>query len=144
GAGVASAIGMLVAPRSIEFTRSLIVALDALDWSAVDAILAELRARAEAVLVESGARAAEIVTEVTAEMRYAGQGFEVAVALDASAPPRRDTAALRRAFDTRYQERFGRNLGALPVEVVSWRVRLLAPPSVDRIRFDATQSGDSS
>ena len=65
-------------------------------------------------------------------MRYAGQGFEVNVPLDEKALTRHDAVALQHAFDARYEERFGRNLGAVPVEVVSWRVRLVAPPSVDR------------
>src|ERR1700680_2780493 len=45
GAGVASAVGMLVAPRSVEYTRSLIMRIDGLDWGLVDAAIAELEAR---------------------------------------------------------------------------------------------------
>ena len=45
GAGVASAIGMLVAPRSVEFTRSLVVGLSRLDWDQAAAVLADLKAR---------------------------------------------------------------------------------------------------
>jgi N-methylhydantoinase A len=135
GAGVASAIGMLVAPRSVEFTRSLIAPLAALDWTAVETILTELKAKARAVLVEGGVADEGIATEISADMRYAGQGFEVAVPLDAAALAARDAAAVQRAFDARYAERFARSLGGLPVEVVSWRLRLLAPPAVSQIRF---------
>jgi N-methylhydantoinase A len=43
-----------------------------------------------------------------------------------------------------YEERFGRSLGQLAVECVSWRVRVVAPPSVDDVRFDksAVQAHD--
>jgi N-methylhydantoinase A len=135
GAGVASAIGMLVAPRSAEYARSLIAALDALDWAQVEEIVAALDAKARAVLREGGIADGEIERELSADMRYAGQGFEVNVPLDEKAMARHDAVALQHAFDARYEERFGRNLGAVPVELVSWRVRLVAPPSVAEIRF---------
>jgi len=135
GAGVASAIGMLVAPRSVEFTRSLIAPLAALDWPAVEAILTDLKGKAWAVLKEGGLGDAEIASEISADMRYAGQGFEIGVPLDPAALAARDAAALKRAFDARYAERFARNLGGLAVEVVSWRLCLLAPPAVLEIRF---------
>jgi N-methylhydantoinase A len=141
GAGVASAIGMLVAPRSVEYARSLIAALDALDWPLVEQIIAALDAKAREVLREGAISDDVITAELSADMRYAGQGFEVNVPLDEKALRRHDAVALQHAFDARYEERFGRNLGAVPVEVVSWRVRLVAPPSVAEIRFPENSSG---
>jgi N-methylhydantoinase A len=141
GAGVASAIGMLVAPRSVEFTRSLVAPVDGLDWPTIDAIVAELGERGRVILREGGIGDDEIALELSADMRYAGQGFEVTVALDLAAVTRRDAPALRRAFDARYEERFARSLGGLPVEVVSWRVRVVAPPAVTEIRFDDAAGG---
>jgi N-methylhydantoinase A len=135
GAGVASAIGMLVAPRSVECTRSLIMRLDALDWRLVDEALAELEARGRRVLREAEVRDEEIAVGLSADMRYVGQGFEVTVPLDAAGRTRRDAGAWRRAFDAQYEARFGRSLGALAVEVVSWRVRVLAPPAASELRF---------
>lgn len=140
GAGVASAIGMLVAPRSVEFTRSLVTPLDALDWDAVDGILAALEARGRAILREGGVTDAEIATEVTADMRYAGQGFEVGVSIPRAILDRRDADALRDAFETAYRDRFARSLASLSAELVSWRVRVVAPPSVTEVRFDAARA----
>jgi N-methylhydantoinase A len=135
GAGVASAIGMLVAPRSVEYTRSLIMKLDGLDWRLVDEAIAQLEARGRAVLREADLRDDEIVVEFSADMRYVGQGFEVTVPLDRGSHAERDAAAWRRAFNAQYEMRFGRNLDALSVEVVSWRVRVVAPASVSELRF---------
>lgn len=140
GAGVASAIGMLVAPRSVEFTRSLVTPLDALEWDAVDGILAALEARGRAILREGGVTDAEIATEVTADMRYAGQGFEVGVSIPRAILDGRDAAALRDAFETAYRDRFARSLASLSAELVSWRVRVVAPPSVTKVRFDAARA----
>jgi N-methylhydantoinase A len=135
GAGVASAIGMLVAPRSVEHTRSLIMRLDALDWRLVDEAVTALEARGRAVLREAGLKDEEIAGELSADMRYVGQGFEVTVPLDRESHLRRDAAAWRRAFDAQYERRFGRSLDMLSVEVVSWRVRVGAPAAVSDLRF---------
>jgi N-methylhydantoinase A len=142
GAGVASAIGMLVAPRSVEYTRSLIQPLDRLDWSAVDAALGELSSRGRAVLREAGLDDAAIAVELAADMRYVGQGFEITVPLAAAAVGARDAAGLRAAFDRQYEKRFARHLAMLAVEIVSWRVRAIAAPAVSEIRFPpAERSG---
>ena len=140
GAGVASAIGMLVAPRSVEYTRSLIMRLDALEWRLVDEAMSELEARGRAVLREADLGEAEIDVELSADMRYVGQGFEVTVPLDRGGHAARDAAAWRRAFEAQYARRFGRHLDTLAVEVVSWRVRVVAPAPVSDLRFDALES----
>ncbi|MGH7210841.1 MAG: hydantoinase/oxoprolinase family protein, partial [Acetobacteraceae bacterium] len=142
GAGVASAIGMLVAPRSVEFTRSLVTGLERVDWHQVDQALAELEAHARSVLRQGGVTDAEIAIESSADMRYAGQGFEVTVPLGGDTVVAHDTRALHAAFDARYRERFSRSLGTMPVELVSWRVRAVAAPSVAEVRFaDAPSAG---
>jgi N-methylhydantoinase A len=144
GAGVASAIGMLVAPRSAEFTRSLVTLLAGIDWDEAAAIVAELAARGQSVLREGGVADAEILIHVSADMRYAGQGFEITVPVDADLLAQRDTAGLQRAFEKNYRERFARDLGNLPVDVVSGRARVLAPPAVEEIRFEeAVADGDT-
>ena len=143
GAGVASAIGMLVAPRSVEYTRSLIMRLDTLDWRSVDDAVAGLEARGRAVLHETGVADEEIAVELSADMRYVGQGFEVTVPLDRMRQSRRDAAAWRRAFDDHYARRFGRSLDMLSVEVVSWRVRVGAAAAVSELRFGELDTRDS-
>ncbi len=141
GAGVASAIGMLVAPRSVEFTRGMVSLLDAIDWDAATALIGELESRGRGVLRDGGVTDSEIAAELSADMRYAGQGFEITVPIDAALVTRRDAAGLQRAFAVHYRERFARSLGDLPVEVVAWRVRTIAPPAVSEVLFDAVQSG---
>jgi N-methylhydantoinase A len=140
GAGVASAIGMLVAPRSVEVTRGLVVGLDRLDWDQAASVLAELTERGRDVLRQGGVTDTEIAFETSADMRYAGQGFEVTVPLSAAAIATRDPTVLQRAFDAQYRERFVRSLGGMPVELVSWRVRSVAPAPVTEIRFADTTS----
>lgn len=141
GAGVASAIGMLVAPRSAEFTRSYVQQLAFIDWKAVHGILSELEARGRELLIEAGAALGDIRIEPAADVRYVGQGYEVTVALAHSVLMNKDAAGLRSAFEAVYVERFGRSLPDMQVEVVSWRLRASAAAMADEVRLE--QSGRS-
>ena len=140
GAGVASAIGMLVAPRSVEFTRSLVSGVAAVDWAVVKATIADIQKQGSAILVESGVTPDEIATEITVDMRYAGQGFEVTVPIPTKVLDDRDNDTLRALFVAEYEHRFSRSLGQLPVECVSWRARVVAPPSVLEISLETSNA----
>ena len=141
-AGVASAVGMLVAPRSIEYTRSLVSPVAWLDWPRVAAAIAELEAAARRLLGDAGADQGEIRLELSADMRYVGQGSEVTVPLPREAVGRGDPAALLDAFEAEYRRRFDRTVEGAPVEVVSWRLRALAPPPVRSVRFEAWEESE--
>ncbi len=79
GAGVASALGFLVAPPATDMVRSYVARLDRVDWSQVNALLAEMQKLGRDLLTEAGADPAQIIYKPTADMRYVGQGFEVPV-----------------------------------------------------------------
>ncbi len=145
GAGVASAIGMLVAPRSAEFTRSYVQRVASIDWEAVHAILSELEARGRELLIEAGAAADDIRIEPAADMRYLGQGYEVTVPVEHAVLLGNDVDGLRRAFESVYAERFGRSLPDMQIEVVSWRLRASSAAMADEVRLEqSAQSGGQS
>ncbi len=143
GAGVASAIGMLVAPRSAEFTRSYVQRLAGIDWQAVHAILAELEARGRKLLIEAGATVSDIRIEPAADMRYVGQGYEVTVPVEHAVLLGCDMDGLRRAFEAVYEQRFGRSLPAMQVEVVSWRLRASSAAMADEVRLEQPARSDT-
>ena len=103
-AGVGSALGFLGAPIAYEVVRTLLVRLDALEQSTIDALFADMRAEAEAV-VRLGVPRGALIEMRTGFMRYRGQGHEVAVLLPDGAL---DPAALRAAFDATYARVYGR------------------------------------
>lgn len=142
GAGVASALGMLVAPRSVEYTRSLVCRLDAFEWSPARALLHDLEQRARDLLREAGVRDDDVGIELAVDMRYVGQGYEVTVPLDRRIAVEADTAALAAAFHAEYRRRFDRTVGDAPVEVISWRLRALSSPVVARLGFDGASGRD--
>ncbi|HUA53882.1 MAG TPA: hydantoinase/oxoprolinase family protein [Candidatus Sulfotelmatobacter sp.] len=127
GAGVGSAVGFLLAPVAFELARSRFVRLDAsFDAGALKAQLAELRAEAEAV-VRRGAPDAPLTATVTADMRYRGQGHELAVAIPPDLVAAPDRARLAEAFEAQYAVTFGRTIPGLEVEAINWTMRLAAP-----------------
>ncbi|MCA1647985.1 MAG: hydantoinase/oxoprolinase family protein [Chloroflexi bacterium] len=117
-AGAASALGCLVAPARVELARSRLLELETLDWADVESMYAELEREARQVLAEARVTEDEVRLERAADVRYVGQGFEIAVTL----PPRLDADQLTSAFQAHYERVFGRKLNNVPIEVVTWRL----------------------
>ena len=141
-AGVASAMGLLVAPFSIDLVGTRLSALDAVDWSAVEELFSRFQAQAEETLTAAGAEPATIETYRSADMRYAGQGREVSVALLDRGSAVGMTEAVREAFYQAYTDLYGRHLTNVPVEAVNWRLHAVAPPGPFRLKpQEATGSG---
>jgi N-methylhydantoinase A len=122
-AGVGSAHGFLDAPIAYEVVRTMLLRIDRLNSAAVDALFAEMRAEAEAV-VRLGVPAGELTETRTAFMRYRGQGHEVAVSVQ---PGPIDAAELRAAFDATYARVYGRVIPGLEVEALTWTLALAQP-----------------
>ena len=65
-------------------------------------------------------------------MRYAGQGYEISVALQRSLIATADRTRIRGAFEAEYLRLFGRNEPDMQVEIVSWRLTAGGPrPHMD-------------
>jgi N-methylhydantoinase A len=139
-AGVAAAIGMLVAPRGVERVRSWRSPLDGLDWDRVRQLLTELETDARDVIRQSQVAEEDIRVEISADIRYVGQGHELTVGLDRDDIENRNAESIAAAFAEHYHRRYGLVLERMPVEIVSWCVRAQGPPVVDR----AYQFGDGT
>ena len=124
GAGVGSAIGFLRAPFGYEALVSKITRLSTFDVPAVNAMLAGLTGTAEGFV--RGGTDGTIRRELTAFMRYVGQGWEIPVTLPDRCFAAADVPALRDAFRDAYARFFGRAIGGLEgleIEVVTWSVK---------------------
>jgi N-methylhydantoinase A len=126
GAGVGSAFGFLQAPVAYEVARSRYVSLDErFDAGLINALFAEMRAEAEGV-VRAAEPAAALTEWRTADMRYQGQGHEIAVALPPGAFIASSRAVLAAAFEQAYAAAYGRTIPGLHVEIMNWTLRLAA------------------
>jgi N-methylhydantoinase A len=122
GAGVGSAHGFLQAPIGFEVVRTRYTRLDAMDATALEAMFAEMRLEAEAVVLQAAPREG-LVEARTAFMRYRGQGHEIAVPITAGM----NAAALQEAFTAAYRGIFGRAIPGLQPEVMTWALALSRP-----------------
>ena len=126
GAGVGSAFGFLQAPVAYEVVRSRYVRLDeTFDTSLVNALFAEMRAEAEAV-VAAGAPDARLIETRTADMRYRGQGHEITVVLPPGEFDAASRTTLAAAFGEAYASTYGRIIPGLDTEIMNWTLRLAA------------------
>jgi len=145
-AGVGSAIGFLRAPVAYEVVRSRFFRLSAFDAAAVNGMLREMRTEAHRI-VSTGAPGATIDEYRHVEMRYIGQGHEIAVDLPLRDLDNGDAGLLRGLFEKRYAEIFGRAVPGVEVEILAWSVTMSAsvggetsdPPSPRASRPEAKE-----
>jgi N-methylhydantoinase A/oxoprolinase/acetone carboxylase beta subunit len=127
GAGVFSALGLLVAPVSFEVSRTAPVRLAQADPARLATLFGELEREAAAVVAEA-APGVPIHFARAADVCYAGQGHHVRIALAAGvaglAPE-----AIATAFTREYQARYGYSYEDLEIEVVTLRVTAAAARS---------------
>jgi N-methylhydantoinase A len=125
-AGVGSAVGFLRAPIAYEIVRSQLQRLDAFDAEGANALLAAMRAEAEAI-VRRGEPQAALTEHRSAFMRYRGQGHEIAVPLAVKAYRPEDATGLLAAFETAYRRLYSRVIPGVEVEILSWVLLLSGP-----------------
>jgi N-methylhydantoinase A len=125
-AGVGSAVGFLRAPIAYEIVRSGLQRLSEFDAARANALLAEMRAEAAAI-VRRGAPDAELAETRFAFMRYRGQGHEVMVPLPVETYAKGDARPLVAAFERAYRALYSRTIPGVDVELVSWALTLTAP-----------------
>lgn len=123
GAGVTSAIGLLIAPVSVDLSASHPMAID--DWSMdeMNGLLDSLSAQGSEVVSAAGVGRETITNRFTVDMRHVGQGHEITVLLpERSLPKEAFLRQLQGNFFKLYRELFGRTVDA-PLEVITWRLR---------------------
>jgi N-methylhydantoinase A len=128
-AGVGSAVGFLRAPIAYEIVRSRLQKLSGFRAADANALYAEMRAEAEAI-VRRGAPDAPLEEERHAFMRYRGQGHEVMVPLPVGRYGDGDAARLADAFAAAYRALYSRTIPGVDIEVVSWALALRAPAEI--------------
>jgi N-methylhydantoinase A len=123
GAGVTSAIGLLIAPVAVDLSVSHPMAVDAWDLDGMNRLLDDLAAQGAEVVSAAGIAKETIANRYTVDMRHVGQGHEITVVLpDRGLPKEEFLKQLLDNFFKLYRELFGRTVAA-SVEVITWRLR---------------------
>jgi N-methylhydantoinase A len=128
--GVFSAIGLLMSDVKHDYIQSKLAPLSEVKPEAVNDVFERLAAQAREELRSDGFAHHDIRIERALDMRYAGQGYEIAVACRAEPLRAADLNELRITFDQQHGSMFGHMAPEEPVEIVSYRVRGvgLVPP----------------
>tara|TARA_B100000686_G_scaffold304287_1_gene341794 strand:- start:2358 stop:4430 length:2073 start_codon:yes stop_codon:yes gene_type:complete len=126
GAGVGSAIGFLRAPISYEVVRSYFTTLSECDVGRVNEMLRQMSSEAQNI-VQLAMKEGEFLNIRSADMRYVGQGHEIAVSVPSHELKRKHLSILRERFDEAYRQQYGRIIPGVDVEVLSWTVNITQP-----------------
>jgi N-methylhydantoinase A len=126
--GVLSALGLLASERRRDTARTVMLRPEEVTAERVADEVAALRAT-----IADGMEAAR--TEVTYELRYRGQAFELPVPGD----ERPDPADLVAGFAAEHERRYGFRDEAAPVEVVAIALSLVEPAPQPRPRAAADE-----
>jgi N-methylhydantoinase A len=142
-AGVASALGLLVAPARVDRVATVGIRLDQGSIAALEAAFARLEAEARAVMAETGLKLESATVQRLADGRFLGQGFDLVVPLppgpyEDSGPGR---AVLRGAFETAYRNKFALTPPGVPVEFINIRVAVRAPVSGSEVVLEGRGGG---
>ena len=129
-AGVASALGFLVAPKSFETVRTYICRLESFDSVEITTLIEEMIEEGRRVLQRAEIPDDQIEFHVKADMRYVGQKHEITVPINLTEKPEPLNAVyLLKCFEAEYRRIFGRIYPDIPIEALSWRVVSTGPAS---------------
>lgn len=120
--GLFSSLGLLCVDVSQHAVQTVLLPLDTVNQADLDEQYAALESRLAAEIgAESGA-AQDGTWQRFADLRYAGQSFELTIPLEDSVP-----AQMRNAFETEHERTYGHKAPDDPVELVNLRVEVTLP-----------------
>ena len=127
GAGVMSAIGLLVTPLTFASLRSHRTRLAHLGPAELTAGFAPLLAQGREQLISAGVAPREITFFCRLDMRYVGQGYEVEVELPEGVDDQTILYRLPSLFRESYEAVFATSFLDNEIEIVNWKVEARGP-----------------
>lgn len=123
GAGVASAIGLLIAPIAFDFAHSYPTMLDSADWSVVRDLYARMEAQGRKMLADAGIQGSEARIERSVDGRFQGQLHEIQVPLPEDLEDM-DIESFVSRFSAAYRRLYHYLPDHMPIELLTWRSRI--------------------
>ena len=122
GAGVASALGLLIAPARVDRVATVAREMEQVVWPDLEATFARLEAGAREVLAATLPDGAAPAIARLADIRCVGQASELVVPLPAGPYTAASRGALMQAFEASYVAAFTRTPPTTQVEIINVRV----------------------
>ncbi len=146
GAGVGSAIGFLRAPLAYEVVRTFRMALHDFDAAAANRLLAEMADRALTVIepgLGDGMTKRALSRTAVVDIRYAGQGHELTIALPDKPLEADDGPQIADGFERKYEEIYGVRLDHVGIEITAWSLTLSAPTLAEQPSAAVPMTGEA-
>jgi N-methylhydantoinase A len=124
--GVTSALGLLLSDVRNDYVASELSPIDRTDPAHVRAVFERLRAQGEATLLAAGFAREQLRYEFALDLRYAGQGYDLTVELDAVPSGAEALGATRARFDVEHTQLTGHCAPGETVEIVNYRISAIA------------------
>lgn len=135
-AGVASAVGLALAPIRMDVTRSCALSLADEPWDDLNTTLTDATAQVLAIVRDLAARDEPTVSRY-ARMRYTGQGHDIEVPLPDGILNAYAESSIHESFRSRYHETYGHELDGLDAQIVA--IRVVASGSANAIAASAVE-----
>ena len=142
-AGAGSCLGLLGAPARAHRSWSRPQLLSVINWPEIQTIVSRLRQEASAELRQATTPDEPITWELTVEMRYAGQGHDVAVALPSIDIDASSADVVAESFRQRYVALYGREVPDAEAQCITWRVSGRARERVSAYKLPLAERPDS-
>jgi N-methylhydantoinase A len=121
-AGVASALGLLIAPARVDRVATIASRIDHVVWRELEATFARLEADARTVLAATVPDRRSAIIARFADIRYVGQASELVVPLPDGPYGAAAQGVLNQAFEQAYTAAFTRTPPTRQVEIINVRV----------------------
>jgi N-methylhydantoinase A len=120
-----SAFGALIADLSKDYETTFMTSSMKFDYEKVNAVLVDLQRKCQEFIKGSGVDAAVSRVELSAEIRYPSEIWEIEVPLETggfSSPE--DVERLHQKFHLKHREVFGTNDPSAPIDILVWRANV--------------------
>jgi len=122
-AGVLSALGLLISDVLYDFSTSKVRSWAEVDPETLAEPFAEFRSRGRDRLAAESQTGEDVVFERSADLRYAGQSFELTVPVPEGEIDEATLDAIVERFHAKHRKRYGHAYEDEPVELVTLRLR---------------------
>ncbi|HTU21433.1 MAG TPA: hydantoinase/oxoprolinase family protein [Gemmataceae bacterium] len=141
GPGIFSAHGLLVSDLKHDYSAPIMRRADRVDRRELVEVFMRLEKEGRSALIHDGVGSQEMVFHHRADLRYAGQSFELTVPVLCNDPVADIVAETRKRFHREHERAYGYSAPAEPVEWVNVRLTALGKIAKPALR-DWTKTGD--
>ncbi len=137
--GITSALGLLVTDLKHDYSTTVIQRVDQLDFARIEEAYRTMEAQGQAVLAREGVRSEEVAFVRQVEMRYVGQGYELAVPLPPTLLGPAEIESVLEQFHRAHDRAYGYSAPSEPAELVNLRLTAIgriAKPALRRLKAE--------